>query len=160
MADFLPLLVELGTEELPPKALPELAQAFYDGVLKGLAARRIVVKDAAGGDLPSGPLYTPRRLAVYLPAVATQQPIQHSEVPGPYTNIGLDEHGQPTQALLGFAQKNGVDWSKLDRVTDAKGMRFVFRSSRPGAASRRCRCPSPCAGANATMPSCARHTGW
>jgi glycyl-tRNA synthetase beta chain len=46
MADFLPLLVELGTEELPPKALPELAQAFHDGVLKGLAARRIVVKDA------------------------------------------------------------------------------------------------------------------
>ncbi|WP_339826144.1 glycine--tRNA ligase subunit beta [uncultured Arenimonas sp.] len=135
MADFLPLLVELGTEELPPKALPELAQAFHDGVLKGLAARRIVVKDASGGDLPTGPLYTPRRLAVYLPAVATQQPIQHSEVPGPYTNIGLDEQGQPTQALLGFAQKNGVDWTKLDRVTDAKGMRFVFRSSRPGAAT-------------------------
>ena len=125
MADFLPLLVELGTEELPPKALPELAQAFHEGVLKGLAARRIVVRDdASGGDLPTGPLYTPRRLAVYLPAVSTQQPVQHSEVLGPYTNIGLDEKGQPTQALLGFAQKNGVDWSKLDRVTDAKGMRW------------------------------------
>ncbi|WP_374603451.1 glycine--tRNA ligase subunit beta [Arenimonas sp.] len=136
MADFLPLLVELGTEELPPKALPELAQAFHEGVLKGLAARRIVVRDeTSGGDLPTGPLYTPRRLAVYLPAVATQQPIQHSEVLGPYTNIGLDAQGQPTPALLGFAQKNGVDWTKLDRVTDAKGMRFVFRSSRPGAAT-------------------------
>ena len=136
MADFLPLLVELGTEELPPKALPELAQAFHDGVLKGLAARRIVVKDdASGGDLPTGPLYTPRRLAVYLPAVATQQPIQHSEVLGPYTNVGLDASGNPTPALLGFAQKNGIEWQKLDRVTDAKGMRFVARSSRPGAAT-------------------------
>jgi len=135
MADFLPLLIELGTEELPPKALPELAQAFHAGVLKGLAARRIVVREDNTGEVPTGPLYTPRRLAVYLPAVSTQQPIQHSEVPGPYTNIGLDEQGQPTQALLGFAQKNGVDWTKLDRVTDAKGMRFVFRSSRPGAAT-------------------------
>ena len=134
MADFLPLLIELGTEELPPKALPELAQAFYDGVLKGLAARRIEVRDGTG-ELPAGPLYSPRRLAVYLPAVATQQPVQHSEVLGPYTNIGLDAEGQPTPALLGFAQKNGIAWEKLDRVTDAKGMRFVARSSRPGAAT-------------------------
>lgn len=134
MADFLPLLIELGTEELPPKALPELAQAFYDGVLKGLAARRIEVRDEPGTPA-TGPLYSPRRLAVFLPAVATQQPVQHSEVLGPYTNIGLDAEGKPTPALLGFAQKNGIEWEKLDRVTDAKGMRFVARSSRPGAAT-------------------------
>lgn len=132
MADFLPLLIELGTEELPPKALPELAKAFHEGVLKGLAARHIEVRPGEG-ELPAGPLYTPRRLAVFLPAVATQQPVRHSEVLGPYTNIGLDASGQPTPALLGFAQKNGIDWDKLDRVTDAKGMRFVARSSRPGA---------------------------
>lgn len=134
MADYLPLLIELGTEELPPKALPELAQAFHDGVLKGLAARRIEVR-ADAGELRAGPLYSPRRLAVFLPAVAVQQPQQHSEVLGPYMNIGLDAQGQPTPALLGFAQKNGLDWQKLDRVTDAKGMRFVARSSRPGAAT-------------------------
>lgn len=134
MADFLPLLIELGTEELPPKALPELAQAFHDGVLKGLAQRRIEVRDEPGTPA-TGPLYSPRRLAVYLPAVATQQPVQHSEVLGPYTNIGLDAEGKPTPALLGFAQKNGIEWEKLDRVTDAKGMRFVARSSRPGAAT-------------------------
>jgi glycyl-tRNA synthetase beta chain len=134
MADHLPLLIELGTEELPPKALPELAQAFYDGVLKALAARRIEVRTDAG-ELHAGPLYSPRRLAVFLPAVAVQQPQQHSEVPGPYANIGLDADGKPTPALLGFAQKNGLSWEKLDRVTDAKGMRFVARSSRPGAAT-------------------------
>ncbi|HEU0152512.1 MAG TPA: glycine--tRNA ligase subunit beta [Arenimonas sp.] len=135
MADHLPLLIELGTEELPPKALPELAQAFHDGVLKGLAARRIDVR-ADASELRAGPLYSPRRLAVFLPAVAVQQPQQHSEVLGPYLNIGLDADGQPTPALLGFAQKNGIAWEKLDRVTDAKGMRFVARSSRTGAATR------------------------
>jgi glycyl-tRNA synthetase beta chain len=134
MADFLPLLIELGTEELPPKALPELAQAFHEGVLKALAARRIEVRPDAG-DQPARALYTPRRLASYLPAVAVQQPVQHSEVLGPYLNIGLDASGNPTPALLGFAQKNGVDWQQLVRVTDAKGMRFVARSSRPGAAT-------------------------
>ncbi|WP_290890060.1 glycine--tRNA ligase subunit beta [Arenimonas sp.] len=134
MADHLPLLIELGTEELPPKALPELAQAFHDGVLKALAARRIDVRTEAS-DLRAGPLYSPRRLAVFLPAVAVQQPQQHSEVLGPYMNIGLDADGKPTPALLGFAQKNGLPWEKLDRVTDAKGMRFAARSSRPGAAT-------------------------
>ena len=134
MADHLPLLIELGTEELPPKALPELAQAFHDGVLKALAARRIDVRTEAS-DLRASPLYSPRRLAVFLPAVAVQQPQQHSEVLGPYMNIGLDADGKPTPALLGFAQKNGLPWEKLDRVTDAKGMRFAARSSRPGAAT-------------------------
>jgi len=132
MADHLPLLIEIGTEELPPKALPELAQAFYDGVLKALAARRIALPEVPG-ELPAQPLYSPRRLAVYLPAVSTQQPQQHSEVLGPYTNVGLDAQRNPTPALLGFAQKNGIEWEKLDRVTDAKGMRFVARSNRPGA---------------------------
>ena len=132
MADHLPLLIEIGTEELPPKALPELAQAFFDGILKALAARRIALPEIMG-DMPARPLYSPRRLAVFLPAVSTQQPQQHSEVLGPYTNIGLDASGNPTQALLGFAQKNGIEWQKLDRVTDAKGMRFVARSNRPGA---------------------------
>ncbi len=132
MAEHLPLLIEIGTEELPPKALPELAQAFYDGVLKALAARRISLPEVPG-DMPARPLYSPRRLAVFLPAVSTQQPQQHSEVLGPYTNIGLDAQGNPTPALLGFAQKNGMEWQQLNRVTDARGMRFVARSNRPGA---------------------------
>ena len=115
MAEFLPLLVELGTEELPPKALPELARAFHEGILKALAARHIRVGDGDGG----GPLHTPRRLASYLPQVAVQQPTRHTEVAGPYLNIGLDADGKPTPALLGFAQKNGIHWQKLERVTAA-----------------------------------------
>lgn len=127
-APMLPLLIELGTEELPVKALPGLAQAFFDGVLAALDKRGIAVER---GD--AKPLYTPRRLAVLLPGVAVEQPEQRSEVLGPYLNIALDAEGQPTRALQGFAAKAGVDWTALDKTTDAKGERFVHRAVTPGA---------------------------
>src|SRR5690606_6125410 len=73
-----PLLVELGTEELPVKALPALGQAFFDGIVAGLESRGIHFERGE-----SKPLYTPRRLAVLLPAVASEQPEQRSEVLGP-----------------------------------------------------------------------------
>ena len=122
-----PLLIELGVEELPVKALPGLAQAFFDGVVDGLARRGIAFeRDDAK------PLSTPRRLAVLLPGVETEQPEQHSEVFGPYLNIALDANGEPTKALQGFAAKAGIDWTALERTTDAKGERFVLRSVTPG----------------------------
>lgn len=126
-----PLLIELGTEELPVKALPGLAKAFFDGVLAGLEKRGIAVEK---GD--AKPLYTPRRLAVLLPGVASMQPEQRSEVLGPYLNIALDAAGQPTKALQGFAAKAGIDWQQLEKTADAKGERFVHRSVKPGAATR------------------------
>ncbi|AXK73143.1 glycine--tRNA ligase subunit beta [Lysobacter sp. TY2-98] len=123
-----PLLIELGTEELPVKALPGLAQAFFDGVVNGLRKRGVEV-DTSG----TKPLYTPRRLAVALPKVATTQPEQKSEVLGPYLNVALDANGAPTRALEGFAQKAGVEWTQLERTTDSKGERFVHRAVKPGA---------------------------
>jgi glycyl-tRNA synthetase beta chain len=126
-----PLLIELGTEELPVKALPGLARALFDGVIDGLVRRGIAV-DRDGAK----PLYTPRRLAVLLPGVGGEQPEQPSEVFGPYVNIALDAAGQPTRALQGFAAKAGVDWSQLARTTDAKGERFVHRAVAPGASTR------------------------
>ena len=63
MSEQKSLLVELGTEELPVKALPGLAQAFFDGVITALEKRGIGFER---GD--AKPLYTPRRLAVLLPA--------------------------------------------------------------------------------------------
>ncbi|AOD16357.1 glycine--tRNA ligase subunit beta [Xanthomonas fragariae] len=128
MSEQLPLLIELGTEELPVKALPGLAQAFFDGVLSGLEKRGVAVTH---GD--AKPLSTPRRLAVLLPGVATEQPEQRSEVMGPYLNIALDAGGQPTRALAGFAAKAGIDWTALERTSDAKGERFVHRAVTPGA---------------------------
>ena len=128
MTEMKPLLIELGTEELPVKALPGLAQAFFDGVIDALQKRGIDFDRA-----DAKPLYTPRRLAVLLPKVSTEQPEQSSEVLGPYLNIALDAEGQPTKALQGFAAKAGIDWSQLERTTDAKGERFVHRSNKPGA---------------------------
>jgi len=128
MSTMLPLLIELGTEELPVKALPGLAQAFFDGVVDGLAKRGVEVER---GD--AKPLSTPRRLAVLLPGVAVEQPEQRGEVLGPYVNIALDADGQPTKALQGFAAKAGIDWTALERTSDAKGERFVHRSVTPGA---------------------------
>lgn len=128
MSGFSPLLIELGTEELPVKALPGLAQAFFDGVLAALDKRGIACQR---GD--AKPLYTPRRLAVCLPGVAVEQPEQRSEVLGPYLNIALDAEGRPTKALEGFAAKSGIDWTALEKTTDNKGERFVLRSVKPGA---------------------------
>lgn len=123
-----PLLIELGTEELPVKALPGLAQALFDGVLAALDKRGVAVE--RGG---AKPLYSPRRLAVLLPGVAVEQPEQTSEVLGPYLNIALDANGAPTKALEGFAAKAGVEWTALEKTSDAKGERFVHRATKPGA---------------------------
>ncbi|WP_425491157.1 glycine--tRNA ligase subunit beta [Luteimonas fraxinea] len=125
-----PLLIELGTEELPVKALPGLAQAFFDGVIAALDKRGVAVDR---GD--AKPLYTPRRLAVLLPGVASEQPEQRSEVLGPYLSIALDADGNPTKALQGFAAKAGIDWTALEKTSDAKGERFVHRAVTPGAAT-------------------------
>ncbi len=126
-ATMKPLLIELGTEELPVKALPGLAQAFFDGIVAGLGKRGIAVQ--ADG---AKPLSTPRRLAVLLPGVAEEQPEQAVETFGPYVSIALDAAGQPTKALEGFAAKAGVAWNALERASDAKGERFVHRSVKPG----------------------------
>jgi glycyl-tRNA synthetase beta chain len=128
MSDMKPLLIELGTEELPVKALPGLAQALFDGVVDALQKRGIAF-DRTGAKL----LYTPRRLTVLLSGVAEQQPEQRSEVLGPYLNIALDAEGKPTRALEGFAAKAGIDWTTLEKTTDNKGERFVHRAVTPGA---------------------------
>ena len=120
------LLIELGTEELPVKALPELATAFANGISEGLAKRGV-------GIGPFRTLYSPRRLAVLIEGVADEQPEQRSEVLGPYANVALNAAGAPTKALEGFAAKAGVAWSALERTTDGKGERFVHRAVKPGA---------------------------
>jgi glycyl-tRNA synthetase beta chain len=127
---MLPLLIELGTEELPPKALPELARAFFDGIAAGFEKRGIAFDKSN-----AKALYAPRRLAVLFSQVSAEQASQKSEVLGPYLNIGLNSDGQATPALLGFAAKNGLSVEQLEKMTDNKGERFVARSEKPGAAT-------------------------
>jgi glycyl-tRNA synthetase beta chain len=121
------LLIELGTEELPPKALDELAAAFADGICEGLKKRGV---DA---DLANAKTYcSPRRLAVLVPAVAASQPDQIQERRGPALNAGLDANGQPTKALVGFAQSCGVEVAQLEKLETDKGAWFVHRALKPG----------------------------
>ena len=121
------LLIELGTEELPPKALDELAAAFQRGICDGLAKRGV----EAGLDL-ARTYATPRRLAVYIPQVAAHQPEQTVERRGPAVNAALDGDGKPGKALQGFAQSCGVEIDQLEKLETDKGSWFVFRAVKPG----------------------------
>ena len=121
-------LVELGTEELPPLALPELEKAFAAGIRQGLAE--------AG--LPHGELRsfaTPRRLAVLVRDLAVMQPAQAIKLKGPPVSAAFDKEGKPTTAATKFAEKCGADVSALTRVTEGKGEFLFFAGSRPGLAT-------------------------
>ncbi|MCE4054652.1 glycine--tRNA ligase subunit beta [Pseudomonas sp. Au-Pse12] len=101
-------LVELGTEELPPKALNTLAEAFLAGIEKGL--------QSAGLSFQAKHVYAaPRRLAVLITQLATQQPDRSINLDGPPRQAAFDAEGNPTQAALGFAKKCGVDLSEIDQ---------------------------------------------
>lgn len=121
------LLIEIGTEELPPKSLDELAAAFAAGIAGGLARREI------GADAAAAKTYcSPRRLAVLVPRVAKVQPDSVEEVFGPPVSVGRDANGEPTRALQGFAKKNGVDVGALQELTKADGRYFGFRREKRG----------------------------
>ncbi|KOP57297.1 glycine-tRNA synthetase subunit beta [Pseudomonas coronafaciens pv. porri] len=101
-------LVELGTEELPPKTLVSLAEAFLAGIEKGL--------QGAGLTYSAKQVYAaPRRLAVLITALSTQQPDRSVNLDGPPRQAAFDADGNPTQAALGFAKKCGVDLNEIDQ---------------------------------------------
>jgi glycyl-tRNA synthetase beta chain len=121
------LLIEIGCEELPPKALDELATAFARGICAGLDKRGIAADNA------NAKMYnSPRRIAVLVPGVAATQPDQASERRGPALNAGLDAAGQPTKALLGFAASCGVGVDRLEKLQTDKGAWFVHRAQITG----------------------------
>ena len=109
-------LVELGTEELPPKALKTLAENFRDGIISGIKAAGL-----AHGEVKY--FAAPRRLAVQIIGLSTQQPDRTISVDGPPVKAAFDANGNPTQAALGFARKNGVDISAIDK--SGEKLRFV-----------------------------------
>jgi glycyl-tRNA synthetase beta chain len=118
-------LVELGTEELPPLALPELQAAFAEGVRKGLV-------DASLGFAALRSYAAPRRLAVLVEALATQQPVQDIRRRGPPANAAFDKDGKPTRAAAAFAESCGVAVESLERAREGKGEFLFFTGSKPG----------------------------
>ena len=126
-----PLLIEIGTEELPIHAIDELARAFFDAIVRGLESRSFDVGVVEHGKGRRA-FCSPRRLAVYLPWVTSSQPTLNAESLGPAVSVGLDANGDPTPALLGFATKNGVKVADLKCLQTDKGERFICRTTKPG----------------------------
>ena len=120
-----PLLVEIGTEELPPKALRGLSRAFAEGVRDGLEAERLSPGAAT-------PYATPRRLAVRVEDVARTQPGRRIERRGPRLDIAFDAAGNPTPAALGFAKSCGVEVAALEPLETARGAWLAWRGTRAG----------------------------
>jgi glycyl-tRNA synthetase beta chain len=121
------LLVEVGTEELPPKALPVLEQAFAEGLRARLTQTGLKFQACES-------FATPRRLAVLIRRLPVQQPEQTIKRRGPPVSAAFDAGGTPTRAALGFAQSNGVSVDALGRERDAKGIEYLsFQGSKSGA---------------------------
>jgi glycyl-tRNA synthetase beta chain len=125
------LLVELLTEELPPKALARLGDAFAEGIAQRLAAR-----DLIEGELSFERYATPRRLAVTIGNVRTVAPEKHVREKVLPVSVALDANGQPTAPLakklaaLGFPDFSVSD---LERASDGKAEAFFLRYAAPGA---------------------------
>jgi glycyl-tRNA synthetase beta chain len=119
-------LVEIGTEELPPKSLPELSRAFTEGIATLLAEAGL----KHGAIVPYA---APRRLAVFVPRLAERQPDQKIERRGPPVSAAFDANGQPTRAATAFADSCGTDIASLGRITEPKGEFLHYRGVRPGA---------------------------
>ena len=125
------LLVELFVEELPPKALKRLGEAFAQGLAEGLRAQGLAAEDAA-----VTPYATPRRLAVHVTGVAARaadRAVQQKLMP---VAVGLDASGQPTPALLKKLAALGADASavaRLQRQGEGKAETLFLDSTVPGA---------------------------
>jgi len=119
-------LVEIGTEELPPKALKSLAEAFQAGIEDFLKAKSL-------GFESSKLFAAPRRLALRIKALDAQGADSKVEKFGPYTNVAFDADGNPTKAAEGFARSNGVSFDQIERTTDDKGERLYYAQTVAGA---------------------------
>lgn len=119
------LLVEIGTEELPPKALRSLSSSLARGIVDGLAQERLSLKHA---DIYA----SPRRLGVIVRELQAGQEDREVVQKGPPVSIAFDDDGRPTKAALAFAEKCGVDVAKLDREKSDSGEWLSYRATEPG----------------------------
>ena len=122
------LLIEIGTEELPPKALPTLSKAFTDGIVSGLENAGLQADEVMS-------YATPRRLAVVLKNVPTAQADQTQERRGPAVQAAFDADGKPTKAAEGFARGCGVSVDELEQRETPKGTWLYFSKQVAGKAT-------------------------
>jgi glycyl-tRNA synthetase beta chain len=118
-------LIEIGTEELPPKALSSLSKAFENGIKVGL-------KKALLSFSSTQRFATPRRLAVIVSGLMTKQEDKQFERVGPTIKAATDVDGNPTAAALGFAKSCGVDLKDLDSIEKDGVEKLAFSLNQSG----------------------------
>jgi glycyl-tRNA synthetase beta chain len=128
MSETRNLLIEIGTEELPPKALKRLSESFTKGIEEGLAKAELA-HDAISS------YATPRRLAVMIENLVTTQADKEVERRGPAVNAAFDEDGNPTKAAEGFARSCGTEVDQLETIETDKGAWLTFNIRQQGQAT-------------------------
>ncbi|HFG1983624.1 TPA: glycine--tRNA ligase subunit beta [Vibrio cholerae] len=118
-------LIELGTEELPPKQLRTLAEAFAANFAAELAAADIAHEGVTW-------FATPRRLALKVANLAESQPDRVVEKRGPAVNVAFDADGKPTKAAEGWARGNGITVEQAERLVTDKGEWLLFKEQMQG----------------------------
>jgi len=119
------LLIEIGTEELPPKALKKLSVAFSDGIRNGLESAELEFETTTA-------YASPRRLAVLVKGCQKKQSNKIIEKRGPSLKAAYDDEGNPTQAATGFAKSCGVEVAELDKLETDKGTWLSYNSEQRG----------------------------
>ncbi|TEW52130.1 glycine--tRNA ligase subunit beta [Psychromonas algicola] len=119
------LLIELGTEELPPKSLRKLAESFANNVEAELIKADLSFDSVRW-------LASPRRLAVVVTHLVSEQADKIVEKRGPAVNVAFDENGTATQAAQGWARSNGITVDQAERLVTDKGEWLLFKSSAKG----------------------------
>ena len=129
-ADF---LVELGTEELPPKALKSLSNAFTDGVVSGLRDLGLNYKDVRS-------FAAPRPLAITISKLDAQTPNKDLVIWGPPVKVAFSDDGTPSKAAEAFAKKNGVTIKELASLIDNDGQqdKLCIRRTENGVDTKTC----------------------
>lgn len=118
-------LIEIGTEELPPKDLNNLMLDFTDHIIAGLNKEQISFSAHKS-------FATPRRLAVIISDMANKQPDKILERKGPSLKSAYDDKNKPTPAALGFAKSCNVDFSKLEKLETSKDSWLFYKQKITG----------------------------
>lgn len=115
------LLIEIGTEELPPKALAKLATAFKDNIEAAFTDNDLQFSQVNW-------FASPRRLAVIVEDLAEFQADKNVEKRGPAVSAAFDADGNPTKAAQGWARSNGIEVSQAERLVTAKGEWLLYKA--------------------------------
>ncbi|PKG97909.1 glycine--tRNA ligase subunit beta [Paraglaciecola sp. MB-3u-78] len=121
------LLIEIGTEELPPKSLAKLALAFRENIQTGFSDNDLTFSHVNW-------YASPRRLAVLVDGLSEFQADKDVEKRGPAVSAAFDQNDEPTKAAQGWARSNGIEVHQAERLKTDKGEWLLFKAQVKGLA--------------------------